>query len=160
MAFRQLPPHSKFIKCAAADKAQGVWDRKKHTFSVQLPSGITEAHMTFKGKGGIFEFDFTTFECFGPHIKWGDADFNFHSSEYLLEHEYDRSSHKHPFPTDYPFPRHRVHKTGYNPARQAESARVSPGPHHHSHSPSTSPARYYTSRSKSRLLSRPRLDSH
>ena len=138
MAFRQLPPSSKFIKCAAAGKAQGIWGREKHT-SFQMPSGNTEAHMTFKGTGGIFEFDFTTFECSGSHIKWGDADFDFHFSEYLL----DRSSHKCPFPTDYPFPRCRAHKTGYNPARPTESARAFPGPHHHSHSPSTSTARYY-----------------
>ena len=160
MAFRQFPPSSKFIKCAAAGKAQGIWDRKKHTFSFQMPSGTTEAHMTFKGTGGIFEFDFTTFECSGSHIEWGDADFDFHSSEYLLEREYDRSSRKHPFPTNYPFPRCRAHKTGYNPARPAESARTSPGPHHHSHSPSTSAARYNTSRSRSRSPSRPRLVSH
>ena len=110
MTFRQFLPSSKFIKCAAAGKAQGIWDRKKHTFSFRMPSGITEAHMTFKSTGGIFEFDFTTFECSGSHIEWGDADFNFHSSEYLLEHKYDRSSCKHPFPTDYPFPRCRAHK--------------------------------------------------
>ena len=87
MAFRQLPPSSKFIKCAAAGKSQGIWNRKKHTFSFQMPSGTIEAHMTFKGTGGIFEFDFTTFECSGSHIEWGDTDFDFHSSEYLLECE-------------------------------------------------------------------------
>ena len=159
-AFRQFPPSSKFIQCAAAGKAQGIWDRKKHIFSFQMSSGITEAHMTFKGTGGIFEFDFTTFECSGSHIEWGDADFDFHSSEYLLECEYDRSSHKCPFPTDYPFSGHRAHKTGYNPARPAESARASPGPHNHSCSSSTSTARYYTSRSRSRSPSGPRLGSH
>ena len=124
-----------------------------------MPSDITEAHMTFKGTGGIFEFDFTTFECSGSHIEWGDADFDFHSSEYLLERDYKRSSCKHSFPTDYPFPRHRAHKTGYNPARPAEPTRVSQGPHHHSHSPSVSNARYYTSSSRSRSPSRPRLNS-
>ena len=159
-AFRQLRPSSKFIKCAAAGKAQGIWNQKKHIFCFQMPSGITEARITFKGTDGIFEFDFTTFECSGSHIEWGDADLDFHSSEYLPEREYERSSCKCPFPTDYTFQRCKVNKTGYNPARPAEPPRASPGPHHHIPSPSASTARYYTSRSRSRFPSRPRLNSH
>lgn len=95
-AFRPNLPRSGFIKYVVAGTAQGSWNMKKNTFNFQLPPGTTEAHMTFKGTAGIYEFDFTTFECYGSYVAWGDADFDFHSSEYLLECEFQRSKCRHP----------------------------------------------------------------
>ena len=66
---------------------------------------------------------------------WGDADFDFHSSEYLLEHEFQRSKCRHPSLTHYPFPRHRAHKISYNPTRP-RSAHV---PDHRTPRSSSSP---------------------
>ena len=87
-AFRPNLSRSGFIKYAVAGTALGSWNMKKNSFNFQLLPGTTEAHMTFKGTAGIYEFDFTTFECYGSYVAWGDADFDFHSSEYLLEHEF------------------------------------------------------------------------
>ena len=129
---------------------------KKNSFNFQLPPGTTEAHMTFKGTAGIYEFGFTTFECYGSYVAWGDADFDFHFSEYLLEHDFLRSRYRHPSLTCYPFPRHRAHKISYNPARPRSAhvpdhriPRSSPSPRCFSCSGSASTNGYHASRSRS-----------
>ena len=160
-AFRPNLPRSGFIKYVVAGTAQGSWNMK-NSFNFQLPPGTTEAHMTFKGTAGIYEFDFTTFECYGSYVAWEDADFDFHSSEYLMEHEFQRSKCRHPSLTCYPFPRHRAHKISYNLTRPRSvhvpghrTPRSSPSPRHSSCSDSTSTTGYHasTSRSHSRSLS-------
>ena len=155
-AFRPNLPRSGFIKYVVAGTAQGSWNMKKNSFNFQLPPGTTEACMTFKGTAGIYEFDFTTFECYGLYVAWGDADFDFHSSEYLLECEFQRSKCRHPSMTSYPFPRHRAHKISYNPTRPRSvhvpghrTPRSSPSPRHSLCSDSASTTGYHASRSRS-----------
>ena len=155
-AFRPNLPRSGFIKYVVAGAAQGSWNMKKNSFNSQLPPGTTEAHMTFWGTAGIYEFDFTTFECYGSHVAWGDADFDFHSSGYLLEQEFQRSKCRHPSLTCYPFPRHRAHKINYNPTRPRSvhvpdhrALRSSPNPRCFSCNGSASTNGYRASRSRS-----------
>ena len=151
-----ISSRSGFIKYVVAGTAQGSWNMKKNSFNFQLPPGTTEARMTFKGTAGIYEFDFTTFECYGSYVAWGDADFDFHSSEYLLEWEFQRSKCRHPSLTCYPFPRHRAHKISYNPTRPRSAhvpdhraPRSSPNPRCFSCNGSASTNGYHASRSRS-----------
>ena len=155
-AFRPNLPRSGFHQVCCGRNSPGIMEMKKNTFNFQLPPGTTEACMTFKGTAGIYEFDFTTFECYGSYVAWGDADFDFHSSEYLLEHEFQRSKCRHPSLTSYPFPRHRAHKINYNPTRPRSvhvpdhrTPRSSPSPRHSSCSDSVSTTGYHASRSRS-----------
>lgn len=73
--------------------------------------------MTLKGIGGVYKLEFDTFTCQGSHVLWGDIDYDYTSSEYLLEREYYRTYRKRPSLSDYPFPRTRTMSKFYNPAR-------------------------------------------
>ena len=113
----QEPQPSHHNKLASAGKAQGSWNMKQNTFSFQLPTGITEAHMTFKGTPGVFKFKFGTFDCSASYVPWGDADYDYHTSEYMLEREFKKTRSRHPPITNHPFYRANKHKYRYNPAR-------------------------------------------
>ena len=89
MNFR-VPPSSNYVQMAAAGRATGVWDRREHTFSFQMPPGITRASMEFSGIPGHYQFDFDTAQCTGSFVGWGEYDYDYESERFQMEREFSR----------------------------------------------------------------------
>ena len=70
---------------AAAGRATGVWDRREHTFSFQMPPGITRASMEFSGIPGHYQFDFDTAQCTGSFVGWGEYDYDYESERFQMK---------------------------------------------------------------------------
>ena len=102
---------------AAAGRATGVWDRREHTFSFQMPPGITKAYMEFSGTPGHYKFDFDTAQCTGSFVNWGDYDFDYESERFQIEREFSRNNRSRPRITNHPFRRLNHRLETYNLAR-------------------------------------------
>ena len=102
---------------AAAGRATGVWDRREHTFSFQMPPGITRASMEFSGIPGHYQFDFDTAQCTGSFVGWGEYDYDYESERFQMEREFSRCHRARPRITNHPFRRLNHRLDNYNPAR-------------------------------------------
>ena len=88
---------------AAAGKATGVWNRREHTFSFQMPPGITKASMEFTGIPGRYQFDFDMAQWTGSFVAWGEFDYDFDSESELMKREFFRCRRSRPQITNHPF---------------------------------------------------------
>ena len=141
MNFR-VPPTSNYVQMAAAGRATGVWDRREHTFTFQMPPGITRASMEFSGIPGHYQFDFDKAQCTGSFVGWGEYDYDYESERFQMEREFTRCHRNWPRITNHPFRclNHRLEN--YNPARPwtvSEPRRHRHTPPHRAHSYTPTP---------------------
>ena len=59
---------SKYIQRVVSDKLQGTWDMANRYFLIEVPGGIADAYMKFKGIDGIHLLRFNAFECAGYQV--------------------------------------------------------------------------------------------
>ena len=113
----RVPPTSNYVQMAAAGRAKGIWDRREHTFSFQMPPGITKASMEFTGIPGRYQFDFDMAQCTGSFVAWGEFDYDYDSERFQMEREFSRCHRSRPRITNHPFRRLNHRLETYNLSR-------------------------------------------
>ena len=56
---------SKYNRRVVSGKLQGTWDMANRYFIIELPGGIADVYIRFKGIDGIHLLRFSAFECAG-----------------------------------------------------------------------------------------------
>ena len=75
-------------------------------FLIEVPGGIPDAYMKFKGIDRIHLLRFSDFECAGYQVGWDKADYPIDCEDYLIEREFRKLKRHCPDPVsaDLPFP--------------------------------------------------------
>ena len=66
---------SKYIKRVVSGKLQGSWDIANRYILIEVPTGIADAYINFKGIDGIYLLRFSTSECTSYQVGWDEADY-------------------------------------------------------------------------------------
>ena len=69
---------------------QGTWDMANRYFLIEVPAGIADANMRFRGVDGIHLLRFSAFECSGYEVDWGDVDDSIDCEEHLFKREFQK----------------------------------------------------------------------
>ena len=91
-------------------------DMANRYFLIEVPGGIADAYIKFKGNDGIHLLRFSAFECAGYQVGWDEADYPIDCEDYLIEREFMKLKRCHPDPVDLPFPHIHGFTDFYNPA--------------------------------------------
>ena len=76
---------SKYIKRVVSGKLEDTWDMTNRYFLIEVPGGIADAYMRFKGIDRIHLLRFSAFECAGYQVGWDEADYPIDCKDYLIE---------------------------------------------------------------------------
>ena len=95
---------SKYIKSVVSGKLKGTWDMANRYFLVEVPGGIDDAYIKFKGIDGIHLLRFNAFECAGYQVDWDEADYPIDCEDYIIEREFRQLKRFHPHPVELTFP--------------------------------------------------------
>ena len=76
---------SKYIKRVVSGKLQVTGDMANRYFLIEIPGGIADADMKFKGIDRIHLLRFSPFECAGYIVGWHEADYPIDCEDYLFE---------------------------------------------------------------------------
>ena len=122
---------SKYIKRVVSGKLQGTWDMANRYFLIEVPGGIADACMKFRGIDEIHLLRFSAFECPGYQVGWNEVVYHVDCGGDLIEREFRTLKRHHPDPVDLPFPHMHGFTDFYNPACPAHLAggRVPLRPH-------------------------------
>ena len=97
-------------------KLQGTWDMANRYFLKEVPDGIADAYMKFKGIDGIHLLRFSAFECAGYQVGWNGTGYPIDCEDYLIEREFRKLKRHCPYPVDLPLPCMHGFTDFYNPA--------------------------------------------
>ena len=95
---------SKYIKGVVSGELHGTWDMPSRYIFIEVPVGIADAYMKFKGIDGIHLLRFSAFECAGYQVGWDENDYPIDCEDYLIEREFRKLKRHCPDQMDLPFP--------------------------------------------------------
>ena len=114
---RQL--HQNQTKIVTNGGLTGYWDIKKRKVTLELPNGITSVKCFLESVDGVYNVDFTTFECSASFIDWTDYDYPCGSKHYLISKENARLGRQQPPASSQDYPRMKDISRYENPTRPA-----------------------------------------
>ena len=100
---------SKYFRRVILGKLQVTWDMAGRYFPIEVPVGIADANLKFRGVNGIHLHRFGAFSCSHYKVGWGDVDDPIDCEDYLIEREFWRLKRRCLAPIEHPF----SHMWGY-----------------------------------------------
>ena len=79
---------SKYIKRVVSGKLQDTWDLANRYFLIEVPGGIVDVYMKFKGIDDIHLLRFSVFKCAEYQVGWDEADYPIDCEDFLIKGEF------------------------------------------------------------------------